>query len=343
MTGPTGIPDPATMPTVRSGRRFGVDVGGTKMRTALAAADGTILAEGVEPTVRDSASGLVDRIAAALDRRRAEAALGVGDGPVVAAGIALPGGVDPTTGRLDSVHNVPGLAGVDHLRADLSAALGVPVAIDNDANAAAIAERAHGIARGFDDVAVMAIGTGIGLGLIAGGRLVRGARGMAGEIAFLPLLAEAFRPAADVVVAGPRSGPADEVPAYEALVAGPGLRRRIDGAIHAGPPTQLRTGATVVDLVAAAAAGDGPATILLEEEARLVALGIAAVVALLDPALVVLSGGVGSVPGLLEPVRRHVAALVRVPPRIETGSLGERGPLVGALELARSARAADER
>jgi glucokinase len=294
--------------------RFGIDVGGTKLRTALAAADGTILAERVEPTVRDSALGLVERIAEALARLREEA-----DAPVSAAGVALPVGVDPVSGRLDSIHNVPGLDGADHLQADLVAALGLPVLMDNDANAAALGERAHGIARGFDDIAVIAIGTGIGVGLITGGRLIRGARGMAGEIAFLP-----FGP-------GRSSSPT----AYEGLVAGPGLRQRIDAAAaRADDPTGLQIGATFAETVALAAVGDASATLLVEEEAGFVAEGIAAIVALLDPELIVLSGGVGSVPGLLEPVRRHVRALTRVAPRIKTGQLGERGPLVGALELA---------
>jgi predicted NBD/HSP70 family sugar kinase len=317
----------SSIPADGSGRRFGVDVGGTKIRAALAAADGTVLAECVVPTGSDSAADLVARIAAILDRLRAEAGGGPDDGPVAAAGIAIPGAVDPRTGRLDSVHNLPGLATTDDLRSDLVAALGMPVAIDNDANAAALAEHARGVAKGVDDVAVLALGTGIGLGLIAGGRLIRGWRGMAGEIAFLPI--------GPPIPSGPAEAWVDErSPGYEALVAGPGVRRRIDAIVASGAPTRLEPGATLGDAVEAAAAGDGPAIRLVREEARLIAVGIAAVAALLDPSLVVLSGGVGALPGLLEPVRAEVARLVLVPPRIETGALGERGPLVGALELA---------
>ncbi len=329
MTGPVGTVGAAMGrgPDSTAQRRFGVDVGGTKIRTAICAADGTILAEGVEPTVRDSATGLVERIVEALARLRVEAAAVAGDGPVGSAGIALPVGVDPNTGQLDSVHNVPGLAGAVDLRADLEVALGLPVAIDNDANAAALAERAHGSARGVDDVTVIAIGTGIGLGIIAGGRLVRGSRGMAGEIAFLP-----------IGTPDPARTSTEAVPSYEALVAGPGLRHRIDQAVRSGVETRLEIGATFGEVVAAAAAGDGPASTIVDEEADLVAHGIAAVVALVDPELIVLSGGIGSLAGLLEPVRRHVRALVRVAPRVETGLLGERGPLVGALELARLGR-----
>ena len=327
MTDPADGAGPAELPSAGvAPRRFGVDVGGTKLRTALGAADGTILAERVEPTVRDSAGGLIERIVEALDHLRAEAAAATDDQPIGAAGIALPVAVDPVTGQLDSFHNLPGLAGAVHLRADLEVALGMPVAIDNDANAAALAERAHGAARGVDDVVVIAIGTGIGLGIIAGGSLVRGVRGMAGEIGFLPLGS-----------ADPTRTPDGATPAYEALVAGPGLRRRIDAAVQADPATRLSIGATLGDTVAIAAGGDPTAMALVDEEAHLIALGIAAVVALDDPELDLLSGGVESVARLIEPVRRHVSELVRVAPRIETGLLGERGPLVGALELARLA------
>ncbi len=313
-----------------AGRLFGVDVGGTKLRTALADDDGTILAERVEPTVRDSAHGLVERIAAALDDLLGEVGPAASDRPIRSAGVALPVGVDPVSGELDSVHNIPGLADADRLRSDLERAVGMRVALDNDANAAALGERAHGVARGLDDFAVIALGTGIGVGIVAGGRLIRGARGMAGEIAFLPVGGGSSEPAA-------AGGPPDvgEVPSYEARVAGPGLRDRIDAAVRSGPPTRLWIGASVGDATLLAAEGDTVAMMLIEDQAQALAVGISALVALLDPELIVLSGGVGSLPGLLEPVRRHVAWTVRVAPRIETGLLGERGPLVGALELAR--------
>lgn len=313
-----------------AGRLFGVDVGGTKLRTALSDDDGTILAERVESTVRDSAPALVERIAAALDDLLAEVGPAARDRPILAAGVALPVGVDPVTGELDSVHNIPGLADADRLRSDLERALGMRVALDNDANAAALGEQAHGVARGIDDFAVIALGTGIGTGIVAGGMLIRGARGMAGEIAFLPVGGSSSEPAA-------AGGPPDVlgVPSYEAQVAGPGLRDRIDAAVRSGAPTRLWIGASVGDATMLAAEGDAVATMLVEDQARALAAGISALVALLDPELIVLSGGVGSLPGLLEPVRRHVARIVRVAPRIETGLLGERGPLVGALELAR--------
>ena len=331
MTGPTS----GSREAGAAGRLFGVDVGGTKLRTALADADGTVLAERVESTVRDSASGLVQRIADALEALQAEAPARIRDGPVLAAGVALPVGVDPVTGELDSIHNIPGLADADRLRSDLERAVGMRVAMDNDANAAALGERALGVAQGADDFAVIALGTGIGIGIVAGGRLIRGARGMAGEIAFLPPGASPLLESPSPDASALRPPDVLDVPSYEAQVAGPGLRDRIDAAVRSSTPTRLWIGASFGDATVLAAEGDLVAMRLVDDQARALAVGIAALVALLDPELIVLSGGVGSLPGLLEPVRRQVARMVRVAPRIETGLLGERGPLVGALELAR--------
>jgi len=310
----------ATTPgAAASGVVLGVDLGGTKVRAALAAVDGTVLAELVEPTVRGSGEEIVGQVAAAVATLRARA--GVAAAALRAAGIGLPLAVDPRTGTSWSFHNVPGLGRID-AAATFRDALGVPVALDNDANCAALGEGRSGAAVGVSDFVVVAIGTGIGSGIVAGGRLVRGAHGGAGEIAFLPL----------------GSDPWDErnraLGAFETAVAGPAVRARVEAALRPGTATIVRPGATLADVAAAAAAGDPLAIRLLDEEARLVALGIAAIAAIVDPELVVLSGGVGAVGGLLDPVRAHVAMLAARPPRIVTGLLGDRAPLVGALGLA---------
>ena len=198
---------------------LGVDIGGTKLRAALAGPDGTVLAELVEPTDRGSGEEIVAQVAAALATLRARA--GVAAETVRAAGIGLPLAVDPRTGTSWSFHNVPGLGRID-ASAAFRDALGVPVALENDANCAALGEGRSGAAVGASDFVVVAIGTGIGGGIVAGGRLVRGAHGGAGEIAFLPL----------------GTDPWDERNrargAYETAVAGPAIRARLDAALRAG-------------------------------------------------------------------------------------------------------------
>ncbi|HYN47500.1 MAG TPA: ROK family protein [Candidatus Nanopelagicales bacterium] len=192
----------------------------------------------------------------------------------------------------------------------------------DDGNCAALGEGRAGAAIGVASFAVLVIGTGIGSGIVAGGRLLRGAHGGAGEIAFLPR----------------GSDPWDErnrvLGAYETAVAGPAVRARLLAALGAGEATTLGRGAGFLDIATEAAAGDALAGRLLDEEARYVALGIAAISAVTDPEVVVLSGGVGAIGALLEPVREHVATLCARPPRLVTGLLGERAPLVGAIGLA---------
>jgi predicted dehydrogenase len=122
--------------------------------------------------------------------------------------------------------------------------------------------------------------------------------------------------------------------AYETAVAGPAVRARLAAALGAGAATTLATGAGLAAIATAAAAGDALASRILDEEARYVALGIVAISAVTDPEVVVLSGGVGAIGALLEPVREHVATLAARPPRVVTGLLGERAPLVGAIGLA---------
>jgi predicted NBD/HSP70 family sugar kinase len=307
-----------------TGILFAADLGGTKLRAAIADEEGTILAEIVEPTVQGSGAEVVGQVADALAALAGRA--GLPGGAVRAAGLGLPIAVDPETGGSWSFHNLPGLGGLAPVAA-FRAALGVPVALDNDGNCAALGEGRAGAAVGVADYAVLVIGTGIGSGIVAGGRLLRGAHGGAGEIAFLPLGADPWE-------AGNRLRGT-----YETAVAGPAVRARLEAALDAarttGEATTLVGGGGLAAIAAAAAAGDPLARRLLDEEARYVALGVAAIAAVTDPAVVVLSGGVGAIGALLEPVRVHVATLAARPPRVVTGVLGERAPLVGAVELAR--------
>ena len=295
------------------------DVGGSKVCAAIADGAGSVVAEIVEPTSGETAGDLLGQLRGMRDEacRRAGAPVDA----VVAAGVALPVSIDPVTGVATSFHNVPGLARVN-VAAELPGILGLAVAIDNDANLAAFAEGRRGAAIGKRDFVVVAIGTGIGMGIVAGGTIVRGAHGAAGEVGFLPFGADPHDPASRMRGA------------FELAAAGPAVRRRIDRAA-ALDDVLFVAGAALADVARASEAGDDIARTVLDEEARLIAIGIAAIAAILDPALVLLAGGVGSVGALLEPVRREVAALIARPPEIGTGLLGARGPLVGAIELAR--------
>ena len=152
-------------------RTVGVDLGGTKC-LAVALEGGTVVEE---RRVRTPVGE-----AAVLDAVAELAKTVQGDGPLVGVGVGVPGLVD-REGVLRFAPNLPGVHDLA-IKAELEARLGVEVRVDNDATCAAWGERQVGAARGYDDVVLATLGTGIGGGIVAGGRLVRGTNGFAGEI-----------------------------------------------------------------------------------------------------------------------------------------------------------------
>lgn len=301
----------------------GLDLGGTKIFGARVDDRGTIVEEHrVEtPTTAD---GLVDALAGLAARLGEGLPVGVG-----AAAMVGPGGV--TLGA----PNVAALQGLP-LAERLERVLGAPALVDNDANAAAWGEVRHGAARGHDHVLVVTLGTGVGGGIVSGGRLLRGAHGFAAEIGH-------FQVADD----GPRC-PCGERGHWEAMASGQALGRLGREAAAAGRAREVveRAGGdagavTGVHVGDAARAGDPEAARIVAELARWVAVGLAGLVNVLDPELVVVGGGLvrlGDV--LLDPVRDEFRGRIEAPgdrPEVPivAAELGERAGAIGAAALAR--------
>ncbi len=171
---------------------IGIDIGGTKIAVSLW--ETGIAAAPAEPRMHartEFATRSVDGPVAAVDRligvcrSYVEEAAAI-DGAVRAIGVSCGGPLDRDTGVIHSPPNLPGWDSVP-IVAKLEDALGLPVALDNDANAGALAEHRYGAARGFDNVVFLTFGTGLGAGLILNGRLYPGANGMAGEIGHVRL------------------------------------------------------------------------------------------------------------------------------------------------------------
>src|SRR3954449_5020680 len=163
-----------------AGAAVGVDFGHSHLRVAVADLSSTVLAERLEALdVDHRADEALDRAVQLVDAVLAEA--GVARERVLGAGMGLPGPIDRRTGTVGSSVILPGWAGVRAGEA-MSARLGLPVAVDNDANLGALAEIAVGAGRGLDDVVYVKIASGIGAGLVLGGRLHHGATGVAGEL-----------------------------------------------------------------------------------------------------------------------------------------------------------------
>jgi len=277
---------------------LGVDLGATNLRVALGEPSGAIAARATEPV---PATG--ERLAARVAALGRELAAGAGTPweAIAGAAVGVPG-VPDGNGFAGLIAGARGLAGAP-LRELLGAVLALPVVLENDCNLAALGEQHR---RGVADLAFVGVGTGVGMGIVAGGRLLRGATGAAGELGHLPL----GRTVASAGGLGP----------LEALAGGAGLAARWSSRVGSAQSAR--------DAFAAAAGGDERAQALLGDQASALAAGVRAVHALLDPALVVLGGGIGSRPDVLERVR---AALGPAGPPLEASALGEDAGLVGAL------------
>ena len=237
--------------------------------------------------------------------------------------IGTPGVVDPVTGDVGYVFDLPrwhrGLR--DSLREDL----GCGVTIENDVNLAAIAERTVGAAQDVDDLALFWVGRGVGLAVVLGSRLHRGAAGAAGEIGYLPAPG----------VPLPAAGSEPDKRAFQRLVGAEAVSAL--AAAH-GIVAEDAAGA-----VRAALAAGSPAQAFLAELADRLAIGVAAVCAVVDPALVVLAGEVGAAGGgpLCDLVTRSMGRIVQFKPVLVPTSVPDapvlRGALLTAVDQAREA------
>ncbi|MDX1891192.1 ROK family transcriptional regulator [Mycolicibacterium sp. 050158] len=298
-----------------AGYIVGIDVGRRVLHVAVADLDGTIVARLEEPN--RSRSGATLRQTVERTVREAVARAGLDERDIVVTVVGTPGVPDPVTGTVHRAPNLPGWERRGLLRELVSAleARGSEVIVENDANLCAIGEHARGAARGFDVVACLTVGTGIGMGIVINGKLFRGAHGAAGEIADLPF---------GRVPAGAtarRPGPVEVVAAGQAVVA---------AARESGLPSP--TAKAVFD---SARAGDERALRVVEGEAVKLAHVVSVVTTVLDPGVIVLAGGIGHNADLLtEPMRRELLASVPVVPHIVGGHLGDDAVLVGAIATA---------
>jgi predicted NBD/HSP70 family sugar kinase len=244
--------------------------------------------------------------------------------------IGSPGVYDPQRNLMALTGGLPGWDQPEAV-AGLRAAFGPALAIVNDADAAALAERALGVGQEADDFAFVHVGTGIGMGLVLGGRLHRGVHGVAGEIAFLPLGSDPQAWADAAAEAG--SDPLDERVTIgpEEVIADPvEVRRRgtletaagADGIVRAARRAGLTGPATAQGVFEAAASGDKRAAAVVAGEARLIAAAISCVISVVDPSLIVLGGGIGQAPGFADAVTAALAEIAPVLPEVKVSAHG---------------------
>ncbi|HSL58763.1 MAG TPA: ROK family protein [Acidimicrobiales bacterium] len=318
------------------GATVGVDLGGTKIYAVRVEHD-EVVAEAKRSTPRDGDPDAVIAAVAATVRRLAgpgtadEVLPGVSlaDAGIVGVGVGGPGRVDPATGRLGPAPNLPGWTTPVPVADRLAEELGVAVRVDNDVNAASVAEHRLGAGRGHDDLLTVFVGTGVGGGLVLDGAIRHGAHGLAGELGH--------------IVVEPDGAPCGcgGFGHVEASAGRRGLEARARERVAAGTESLLvpadggRMTSTVV--LAALAAGDPLAVELVDGAARAVGRALAPVAMVVDVELVVMGGGFAERLGapFLEAVAAHSAAW-RFPgtgQRIVPAALGSRAGALGAALL----------
>jgi glucokinase len=308
----------------------GVDLGGTNIKAALARSDGTVLAEAQEPTLSHAGpAAVLERIAALVIRLASE----VGVHPQ-SLGLGCPGLVDVAQGVTRFFPNLPTQWRDVPAAEILQSRLSCPVRLLNDVRTATLGELTFGRGRGVSTMAFFALGTGVGGGVVIDGRLRLGPLGAAGELGHQTILPEGplcgcgNRGCLETLV----SGSAIVGEAVRLLRSGlaPELHKLVEGDIGRVTPREVAL---------AAEQGDAALQDLLHRVAGYLGIGVANVVTVLHPELVVLGGGVAEMGGrLFEEVRRVVRRRVGMFPtdgvRIEPSELGEQAGVLGAIALA---------
>src|SRR5690242_3097030 len=290
---------------------LGLDVGAQYVRGALADLAGEVR---VRSSARSHASGgrsRVEELSSLAGELCAKAGLTLSD--VTQTVIGSPGIYDA---RRNAMALTGGLPGWDRpiVLARLREVFGQALVVENDIDAAALAERAHGHGRAVDSFAFVSIGTGIGMGLVLGGRLHRGAHGAAGEIGYMPL--------------GDGDGDDEEDARRRGRLEACGAA---NGIVRAAHRAGLSGVTTARDLFAAADAGDEAAARVVAAEALLIARAICSVITVVDPDLIVLGGGVGQAAGFAAAVGRELDRIAPVHPDLKVSALGVDAVVDGCL------------
>jgi glucokinase-like ROK family protein len=299
-----------------AGVAVGIDFGHTHLRVAVSDLSHDVLAEdGRDLDVDHSASEGLDAASKLIDRvlKRAR----VQRKRVLGVGMGLPGPIDRTTGTVGSSAILPGWVGVD-AAAEMSKRLRIPVHVENDANLGALAEFVWGSGKGFSDLIYIKLSSGVGAGMLLGGRLYHGTGGTAGEIGHTVV-----DPGGAICRCGSR-GCLETVASAKAIADVLGDSR--------GEPVSIR------QLLELARHGDAAAVRLIGEAGRQIGVAVANLCNVINPELVIVGGDMSAAGDLitqpiLESIRRYAILSAAEQVTVVPGTLGERAELLGALAL----------
>jgi len=315
---------------ITAGERFtiGVDLGGTNLRIAAVAADGSFLERiTLDTEVKEGRERVVSDMCDAI----AEIEQRLEGGTMAGIGIGVPGIINLADGTVRQSPNLPGWAGFP-VRADIERRLNTPVILENDANAAALGEKWVGAGREFDSLCMITVGTGIGGGLILNGRIWHGMAGMAGELGHMTI-----DPNGALCGCG-------NLGCIEAYAAASAITHMAMAAIRVGRSAELAREADQLGELTAeivyikAKQGDVVAREIFEMVGRSLGVGIANLINIFNLPLYVVGGGVARgwdafSPSLMAEVRKRSLVARSTPTRIVPSELGAEAGLLGAAYL----------
>lgn len=299
-----------------AGWALAIDIGGSWIRTAVADLSGRVAVRHEERVKSRSAASLIQQVgdlAQAVPERT-----GLKFDDITHTVLGIPGVYEPESGRIYAAPNLPGMdkpGSVESLRSKL----GEQFSIYNDVNLATVAEQAYGLGASVRNFVFVSVGTGVGMGIVVDGRLYRGSRGRAGEISYLPVGDQEPDGVERDPAATRQHGFLETVASAQGIVAtARGYGMDVDSA------EQVFDGAR---------RGDPNAVRTVQREADHLARALASIIAVLDPALIVLGGGVGSnVDVLLDPIQRRLGEVMALdPPPIKVSAVGRESVVLGGL------------
>lgn len=304
---------------------IGVDLGGTNLRTALLNSGGDILVKTKEATqVLQGWKNVIARIKDTISRQR-DAANEHGL-EVAAIGVGAPGIIQMERGVVVKSPNFPDWNNVP-LKAELEKALQIPVFLENDANAAALGEQWRGAARGINTMLLLTLGTGVGGGIVLNNKIFHGADGMAGEIGHMTLVPDG-RPCS-----------CGNTGCLEMYASARGILQSYQEECGKGSTTGLFQDLTAERIYQAAQDGDPIAQRVMKDMGRMLGIGLASLINIFNPEMIVLAGGVKDAWELfIDAAREEILKRAFTGParraRIVPSLLGDDAGMTGAAALA---------
>jgi glucokinase len=284
---------------------IGVDIGGTKIAAGIISSGGKLVSSVVLPTnAGGGKDSSVKQVYLAIERLIDGA--GIGKRAIKGIGVCAPGPLDPQKGVIYNPPNIPGWNNL-RLASLIEKRTGIETKLENDANAAGVAEMVWGAGKGYKDILYVTVSTGVGTGIIIDGRVYYGKNGMAGEGGHVTINYDAD---GDVCGCG-RKG------CIEALASGPHTVRRFIKALkkRGNPGTKVmdmvggdRSKITMETIARAAEKGDKMAAAAIREQGRLIGIWLGGMISILDPEIVIIGGGVSLIGDrIFKEIRRSMA------------------------------------